>query len=42
MGRAAEPITRAAAMYFTYVVAIMNGVLFTHWTIGSAQDRNKC
>ena len=27
MGRAAEPITRSAAMYFTYIVAIMNGVL---------------
>jgi adenylate cyclase len=26
MGQAAEPITRAAAMYFTYIIAIMNGV----------------
>ena len=27
MGRKAEPITRSAAMYYTYIVAIMNGVL---------------
>jgi adenylate cyclase len=27
LAQQAEPITRAAAMYFTYIVAIMNGVL---------------
>ena len=27
MAHATEPITRAAAMYFTYIVAIVNGVL---------------
>ena len=27
MGRKAEPITRSSAMYYTYIVAIMNGVL---------------
>jgi adenylate cyclase len=27
MGRAAEPITHASALFFTYIVAIMNGVL---------------
>ena len=28
MGRAAEPITRSAAMYYTYIAAIVNGILF--------------